>query len=631
MDIFFKCIHCDQRLVVDDAGVGMEIPCPRCQKLIAIPERSTVHSDQELAADEKVSERQVIAAKPVPTPFPPPPAEAPAKPPPAPRPPARVRPATALLSAPRNIQPARSLPVEPAPPPLQEVPLSRPATPPRPAAPLSHAQPPATVPPARALSTEETLAFFASGLEASSTTTPAAVGKPLSLAQPPATVPDARELSTEETLAFYAGGIESSPTPPRVPKPPAVVGKPAEPPAAPAPPPLPKAAAPPPEERPPAPAPVKPEPQPLPVPAAPVPPVPPVPLPATSPLAPPLDIALPDVALRPAADQKSFVTPTPAAVRLVEPPVAQKPAPPPPAPIPAQAPTASPPARGIVRLVDTEVTRRAAAEKWQELAAGLTQQLWNARTTYPLRAVMVETFLRAMPVLLMNPNVGVGARGAQAGMHARWIEPFTNTLSEHVARLSRATFEGSTARVAEVVELWMHHQQMMAERAGSNIEDISFSMATLPQSAVVTFGMNFTQRGIRGRKRVACWVGRIGDDLFVFSGKLPPHGARVPLAAERAFRADAAAPEPSVQIPRERILALPPPEGMDAAAARTTRELVINFCEAHFGRFDNRLAGEFYDGIRQDREAARAALPGVITAMPPSKEKRMLQQLYRDL
>jgi hypothetical protein len=306
---------------------------------------------------------------------------------------------------------------------------------------------------------------------------------------------------------------------------------------------------------------------------------------------------------------------------------------------PLAAPTAAPlavvpaaqPMPGGVRLVGNDDARRAAAEKWQELAAALAQQLWSGKTTYPLRAVMVETFLRAMPVLLMNPNVAASPRGAQGTVSGRWLEPFTLGMSDHVARLGRATFEGSTARVAEIIELWMHHQQTMAERAGSNISDVTFSMATLPQSAVVTFGMNFTQRGAQGRKRVACWVGRIGDDVFVFSGKLPPHGARVPLGAERAFRAGDAAPEPSVQIPRERIFALPPPEGMTAPAARLMREMVINFCEAHFGRFDNRLAGEFYDGIRQDREAARSVLPDVITAMPPSKEKRMLQQLYRDL
>ena len=143
--------------------------------------------------------------------------------------------------------------------------------------------------------------------------------------------------------------------------------------------------------------------------------------------------------------------------------------------------------------------------------------------------------------------------------------------------------------------------------------------------------MNFTQRGANGRKRVACWVGRTGDDLFVFAGKLPAQGTRVPLGVERAFRAGDAAPEPSVQIPREKILTMTPPEGLDAATARKMRELLMNFCEAHFGRFDNRLAGEFYDGIRQDREAARAVLPDLIVAMPPSKEKRMLQQLCREL
>jgi len=367
----------------------------------------------------------------------------------------------------------------------------------------------------------------------------------------------------------------------------------------------------------------------------------PEPTPVTSPVVPPLEPAFPDVAL-PAPGKPKTPAPSEAApppIPVVTPLAVSLPPATPAAPVPAPVVATAPwpnapvvrPVAGVVRLVDGDDARRAAGQKWQELAAALAQQLWNGKTTYPLRAVMVETFLRAMPVLLMNPNVAVSPRGAQGAVSGRWLEPFTLGMSDHVAKLGRATFEGSTARVAEVIELWMHHQQAMAERAGSNTCDVTFSMATLPQSAVVTFGMNFSQRGTPGRKRVACWVGRIGDDLFLFAGKLPPHAARVPLGAERAFRAGDAAPEPSVQIPREKILAMPPPEGMPAPAARAMRELVINFCEAHFGRFDNRLAGEFYDGIRRDREAARLVLPDVITAMPPSKEKRMLQQLYRDL
>ncbi|MBI5395606.1 MAG: hypothetical protein HZA91_09955 [Verrucomicrobia bacterium] len=581
MDIYFKCIHCDQRLVVDDAGVGLEIPCPGCGKLVAIPERSTVPSDADLTAEKKVAEKPLVMATPVAPPSPPAVAEAPPKPPAPPRPPARVRPPPGLLSRPRAIQPARLLAAEPA-----EAP-PRPVAPPRPAAPLS----------------------------------------PLA---PPHAVPVARESSGQEALALFVDGLQSPPAPRRVAMPPAVAGKPSEPPqAAPLPESVLQSLSPPP---PPPPAPVV-----IQTPK-PIVPVIPEPIAVASPIVPPLDLAFPDVGLAPVEKPKPPVVAAPLPVRVVAPePLPVSPTPlkvapaPAPKPVPLPVVPAAQAAVGAVRLVDTDAARRATAEKWQELANALAQQLWSGKTTYPFRAVMVETFLRAMPVLLMNPNVVVSPRGAQAGMSARWLEPFTLGSSEHVARLGKGTFEGSTARVAEVVELWMHHQQMMAERAGSNIEDISFSMTTLPQSAVVTFGMNFNQRGTGGRKRVACWVGRIGDDLFVFSGKLPPQGARVPLGAERAFRAGDAAPEPSVQIPREKILALPPPEGMEAAAARTMRELVINFCEAHFGRFDNRLAGEFYDGIRQDRDAARAALPDVITAMPPSKEKRMLQQLYRDL
>lgn len=448
-------------------------------------------------------------------------------------------------------------------------------------------------------------------------------------------MPAAREMPAAQVIAHFVEDLPLPATPPRVAAAPAVAGKPGPVP------PSPVLAEPVVQPQKP---PLQPEPVALPLPVVPPPPkviVPRVPelVAVASSVVPPLDLAFPDVALA-VAGKPQLPSPgaTPLPVSIVAlatvPPVAVAPE-----IAPAVVPKAAPlpvvpvaqPATGGVRLVGNDDARRAAAEKWQELAGALALQLWSGKTTYPLRAVMVETFLRAMPVLLMNPNVAVSPRGAQGTASGRWLEPFTLGMSEHVTRLGRATFEGSTARVAEIVELWMHHQQTMAERAGSNISDVTFSMATLPQSAVVTFGMNFNQRGAQGRKRVACWVGRIGDDVFVFSGKLPPHGARVPLGAERAFRAGDAAPEPSIQIPREKIFALPPPEGMTVPAARAMREIVINFCEAHFGRFDNRLAGEFYDGIRHDREAARSVLPDVIGAMPPSKEKRMLQQLYRDL
>lgn len=37
MDIHFNCPECDNSLSVDEAGVGMVVPCPQCSKQIQIP------------------------------------------------------------------------------------------------------------------------------------------------------------------------------------------------------------------------------------------------------------------------------------------------------------------------------------------------------------------------------------------------------------------------------------------------------------------------------------------------------------------------------------------------------------------------------------------------------------------
>lgn len=37
MDITFSCHNCDQQLVVDEAGAGVTVPCPRCGKSLTIP------------------------------------------------------------------------------------------------------------------------------------------------------------------------------------------------------------------------------------------------------------------------------------------------------------------------------------------------------------------------------------------------------------------------------------------------------------------------------------------------------------------------------------------------------------------------------------------------------------------
>ena len=37
-DIFFKCGLCGKHMVVDDAGAGMEVACPDCNAVLAVPE-----------------------------------------------------------------------------------------------------------------------------------------------------------------------------------------------------------------------------------------------------------------------------------------------------------------------------------------------------------------------------------------------------------------------------------------------------------------------------------------------------------------------------------------------------------------------------------------------------------------
>jgi len=38
MDICFECPHCDQQIVVDEAGAGLQVACPRCQAQLTVPQ-----------------------------------------------------------------------------------------------------------------------------------------------------------------------------------------------------------------------------------------------------------------------------------------------------------------------------------------------------------------------------------------------------------------------------------------------------------------------------------------------------------------------------------------------------------------------------------------------------------------
>jgi len=289
-------------------------------------------------------------------------------------------------------------------------------------------------------------------------------------------------------------------------------------------------------------------------------------------------------------------------------------------------PVASVPA--AVRLVDISGPAKAEADQWRDLAAALARQLWSSRSPMPLRATVIEAFLHAMPRLIAIRGDGFAAAAAD-DIRGRWGDPFAGDRPDIVGRFDRPDFEGIAARISELIERWMQHQENQARQPGSDAEEISFTMMPVPHSAVVTFGMNYHQRGSTGRKRVACWIARVGENRFLFVGKIPPSVSVTLPGFVQSFRAEAG--EPSLPMPREQILSMPPPPDVDSENALTVRRLMINFCEAYFVRFDNRLAAELYDQIRRRREIARAIIPGMLQVMPPSREKRMLQQLSREL
>jgi hypothetical protein len=54
-DVVFCCAHCKDSLIVDDRGIGLQLPCPRCQAPIEIPP-TAIPSDlvQQLVLTEEV-------------------------------------------------------------------------------------------------------------------------------------------------------------------------------------------------------------------------------------------------------------------------------------------------------------------------------------------------------------------------------------------------------------------------------------------------------------------------------------------------------------------------------------------------------------------------------------------------
>jgi hypothetical protein len=50
-DIVFECSHCQQSLVVDASGVGVQVDCPGCGREIVIPAASSADPDAFMVVD----------------------------------------------------------------------------------------------------------------------------------------------------------------------------------------------------------------------------------------------------------------------------------------------------------------------------------------------------------------------------------------------------------------------------------------------------------------------------------------------------------------------------------------------------------------------------------------------------
>ncbi len=55
MDIEFTCTRCDQSMVIDQAGAGMEVECPRCRQRLNVPD--TARSPVSNASSPRVGTR----------------------------------------------------------------------------------------------------------------------------------------------------------------------------------------------------------------------------------------------------------------------------------------------------------------------------------------------------------------------------------------------------------------------------------------------------------------------------------------------------------------------------------------------------------------------------------------------
>ncbi len=70
IDIYFFCGSCGQHMVIDEAGAGLVVPCPKCAKGITVPaaEGPKPAPPPQPAAVPRPEKEQTVALKWVPPP-----------------------------------------------------------------------------------------------------------------------------------------------------------------------------------------------------------------------------------------------------------------------------------------------------------------------------------------------------------------------------------------------------------------------------------------------------------------------------------------------------------------------------------------------------------------------------------
>jgi len=68
IDIYFFCGSCGQRMVIDEAGVGLVIPCPKCAKDVTVPESNQPTPTPPPATTSQPEKERTVALKWVPPP-----------------------------------------------------------------------------------------------------------------------------------------------------------------------------------------------------------------------------------------------------------------------------------------------------------------------------------------------------------------------------------------------------------------------------------------------------------------------------------------------------------------------------------------------------------------------------------